>query len=142
VISFESETVAVHTALITNSIAVIGFMIEVIPTSEPETWLQKQQLILGGKPTVAALLLFADEPRLTVEALGGRLAAYRQAVRRTQPALALVHARCSGGTMAGRHSKMEDDVTRTELSLLKLGIAQLSPRTADNPTYSSWHECC
>jgi ATP-dependent DNA helicase RecG len=34
-------------------------MVNVIPTAEPEAWLQKQQLIRAGKPTVAAILLFA-----------------------------------------------------------------------------------
>ena len=46
---------------ITNSFSLIKFMIEIIPTSEPEPWLQKQQLLLGGKPSVARVLLFADE---------------------------------------------------------------------------------
>lgn len=38
-------------------------MLEIIPTSEPEQWLKKQQLILNEKPTVAAILLFSDEPQ-------------------------------------------------------------------------------
>jgi ATP-dependent DNA helicase RecG len=63
VVSFESDTIATDPQVVTNSNAVIGFMIEVIPTSEPDTWLQKQQLLLDGKPTVGAVLLFADEPQ-------------------------------------------------------------------------------
>lgn len=34
-----------------------------IPTAEPEPWLRKQQLISDDKPTVAGLLLFAEEPQ-------------------------------------------------------------------------------
>ena len=36
----------------------------------------------------------------------------------------------------------EDDVTRTELSLLKLRSAPLPPRLTENPTSSSWHGSC
>jgi len=64
--SFESDTVPVETRLISNSAAVIGFMLEVIPTADPETWLRKQQLIMGDKPTVGGVLLFADEPQAII----------------------------------------------------------------------------
>src|SRR5262249_14851142 len=42
---------------------IIGFMLEVIPTSEPSVWLKKQQVLINNKPTVAGLVLFADEPQ-------------------------------------------------------------------------------
>lgn len=64
--SFEAETVGVEKNLITNSTPIINFMLEVVPTAEPEPWLKKQQLILGEKPTVAGLILFADEPQATL----------------------------------------------------------------------------
>jgi ATP-dependent DNA helicase RecG len=35
----------------------------VVPTAEPEVWLRKQQVIVGEKPTVAGLILFAEEPQ-------------------------------------------------------------------------------
>ena len=38
-------------------------MAEVVPTSTPEVWLKKQLLIQANKPTVAGILLFADEPQ-------------------------------------------------------------------------------
>lgn len=63
IVSFESETVSVATDFITNSIVTIRFMLEVVPTSEPEPWLKKQQMLVGDKPTVAAIVLFADEPQ-------------------------------------------------------------------------------
>ncbi|MBZ5539922.1 MAG: putative DNA binding domain-containing protein [Acidobacteriia bacterium] len=66
IISFEDETLALDPAAITNSAAVIQFMLNVVPTAEPDTWLAKQNLIVGGKPTVAGLLLFADEPQATL----------------------------------------------------------------------------
>jgi len=38
-------------------------MLEVIPTGEPAAWLKKQALLVGDKPVVAAVVLFADEPQ-------------------------------------------------------------------------------
>ena len=64
--SFETEPVAVDKTLITNSDHIIRFMLEVVPTAEPEPWLKKQQVILQEKPTVAGLVLFADEPQAAI----------------------------------------------------------------------------
>ncbi|MDQ1597005.1 MAG: ATP-dependent helicase RecG [Microbacteriaceae bacterium] len=61
--SFEADTVATDLADVADSLAVIGFMIEVIPEGDPETWLRKQRLIVQDMPTVACVLLFADEPQ-------------------------------------------------------------------------------
>jgi ATP-dependent DNA helicase RecG len=61
--SFENETVSVDLTTVTNSEAIIKFILEVVPSSEPEAWLRKQELIRDGKPTVAAVLLFSDLPQ-------------------------------------------------------------------------------
>ena len=61
--SFENDLVHCNEDEIANSTTVIGFMLEIIPTSEPEPWLRKQQLIQGGKPTAAGILLFSDLPQ-------------------------------------------------------------------------------
>lgn len=61
--SFETEPVNCPVEAITNSEPIIGFLLEVVPTAEPRAWLEKQLVLLGGKPTVAALVLFADEPQ-------------------------------------------------------------------------------
>lgn len=61
--SFENETVSAELAAVANSIPILSFLLEVIPTAEPEAWLRKQQLIYNGKPTVAAILLYAEEPQ-------------------------------------------------------------------------------
>ncbi len=61
--SFESELVNIDPSNITNSEIVIRFLLEVIPTAEPDVWLKKQQLIVNGKPVVAGVLLFAEEPQ-------------------------------------------------------------------------------
>lgn len=61
--SFETETVNIEKETIENSNKIIEFMLEVVPTSEPEPWLKKQRLIINDHPTVAGVLLFAEEPQ-------------------------------------------------------------------------------
>ncbi len=61
--SFESEVVNVALDLVCNSTEVIEFMLQVVPTAEPEAWLRKQQLIRERRPTVGAVLLFSEEPQ-------------------------------------------------------------------------------
>lgn len=63
IFSFENETADVGLEIITNSVTIIEFLLNVIPTAEPKDWLIKQQLIRGDKPTVAGILLFAEEPQ-------------------------------------------------------------------------------
>ncbi len=61
--SFETSSVSVPLESVTNSEVVIKFMLEVIPSAEPEAWLRKQLLVTEDKPTVAGVLLFSDEPQ-------------------------------------------------------------------------------
>jgi len=61
--SYETEPVNAAHELITNSEVTIEFMLEVIPTSEPNVWLRKQQILIDEKPTVAGLILFSEEPQ-------------------------------------------------------------------------------
>lgn len=61
--SFEVSTVKADMEVITNSLPILNFMLRVIPSAEPEQWLKKQQLIINGKPTVAGVLLFSEEPQ-------------------------------------------------------------------------------
>ena len=61
--SFENEPVSTDLSNICNSAATIRFILDVVPTSEPEPWLRKQELIKEGKPTVAGVVLFADLPQ-------------------------------------------------------------------------------
>jgi ATP-dependent DNA helicase RecG len=61
--SFETETIPAPLDTITNSEAIIDFMLSVIPTGEPEPWLRKQRLIVDDKVSVAGVLLFSDEPQ-------------------------------------------------------------------------------
>ena len=63
IVSFEDETVDVDPTSVTNSCTVIDFMLQVVPSGEPEEWLRKQNLLHDGKPTAAGVLLFSDEPQ-------------------------------------------------------------------------------
>ncbi len=61
--SFESETVAVTKDCVTGSDIVRWFVHQVVPSTQPEPWLRKQMLLREDRPTVAAVLLFADMPQ-------------------------------------------------------------------------------
>ena len=64
--SFETESVNAATTTIANSVHIIEFMLLVVPTAEPDEWLRKQQLIRDDRPTVAGVLLFAEEPQALI----------------------------------------------------------------------------
>ncbi|MFI9528002.1 ATP-binding protein [Micromonospora rosaria] len=61
--SFEDETLSVPIEEVTNSLAIIEYLMEAVPTAEPEIYLRGQYLTHGAKPTVASVLLFADLPQ-------------------------------------------------------------------------------
>jgi ATP-dependent DNA helicase RecG len=61
--SFADEPVSVELAKVTNSTTAIKFILDVVPTSQPEAWLRKQELIKEDKPTVSGVVLFADLPQ-------------------------------------------------------------------------------
>lgn len=52
--------------MVTTSAVVTDFIKEVVPTSDAESWLKKQALLRTDKPTVAGVLLFADEPQALI----------------------------------------------------------------------------
>jgi ATP-dependent DNA helicase RecG len=61
--SFENDLTNAGLELVTDSEVVKEFIAEVVPTAKPEEYLRKQSLIKAAKVTVAAALLFADEPQ-------------------------------------------------------------------------------
>lgn len=65
--SFEDTSVNVDADVVTNSKTAIEFILNVVPSAEPEDWLKKQNLITKeNKPVAAAVLLFADEPQASL----------------------------------------------------------------------------
>lgn len=61
--SFETELTNVNKEMVTTSKVINDFITDVIPTAEPEAWLKKQSLLRSERPSVAGVLLFADEPQ-------------------------------------------------------------------------------
>lgn len=63
--SFENEVVAEsNLSDVNSSIVWEKFKNNIVPDTNTETWLKKQRLLIGEKLTVAALLLFSDEPQI------------------------------------------------------------------------------
>jgi len=63
IISFEATPIDTDPNIIINSIITRTFMNNVVPSVKAEGWLKKQQTIVNEKPTVAGVILFADEPQ-------------------------------------------------------------------------------
>lgn len=61
--SFESELVNAPKEIITQSPVLAEFVKDVVPKAEPEAWLRKQMFLVGDRPSVAGVLLFAEEPQ-------------------------------------------------------------------------------
>ncbi|MCB0743806.1 MAG: putative DNA binding domain-containing protein [Ignavibacteriae bacterium] len=69
--SFEDNTINVPIDFVTDSLCIYEFMVEVIPTSEPEPWLRKQLLIRNDLPTVASVMLYSDTPQAALPKQSG-----------------------------------------------------------------------
>jgi ATP-dependent DNA helicase RecG len=63
VISFEGHSVQAAKELIVDSPITLKYLSYVVPSAQPAAWLRKQSLIINDMPTVAGLLLFAEEPQ-------------------------------------------------------------------------------
>ncbi len=61
--SFEDQSTNTPVEAVTTSDVIASFIQRVVPTVTAERWLKKQALVRGDKPTVAGVLIFADEPQ-------------------------------------------------------------------------------
>lgn len=61
--SFERNSVDVDIDFVSESSVLEQFVRDVVPASKPMKFLRSQSLIKSGKPLVAAVLLFSDEPQ-------------------------------------------------------------------------------
>jgi len=59
----ETETVPFNPSILENSVILKEFVRNVVPSTTSMSWLKKQYLIQEGKPIIAAILLFAEEPQ-------------------------------------------------------------------------------
>lgn len=62
IISFEDQWVELPLSRVENSLAIINFLINIIPNGEPHTYLSNQDLVKPDHVRVCGLLLFCDEP--------------------------------------------------------------------------------
>jgi ATP-dependent DNA helicase RecG len=69
--SYEAKTVDVPLSAVTESKILKWFVKQVVPNLEPKAFLKKQNLIKGTKPTVAAVLLFSEEPQAALPKRSG-----------------------------------------------------------------------
>ena len=69
--SFETQTVDAPLEMVTDSFAITGFILDVVPDVSPEPWLRKQMLIRDDRPTVGSILIFADEPQTVLPKQSG-----------------------------------------------------------------------
>jgi len=60
--TLENEWVEVPISRIENSLSIIHFLVNVIPSAEPLTYLNNQDLLKDGHARVCGVLLFCDEP--------------------------------------------------------------------------------
>jgi ATP-dependent DNA helicase RecG len=63
IVSYEDYKVQGDLRVIENSEVTLNFLLGVVPTAEPEPWLRKQRFVVDQSPTVAGVLLFAEEPQ-------------------------------------------------------------------------------
>ncbi|MFK0092920.1 ATP-binding protein [Pseudomonas sp. NPDC090592] len=64
IITFENEWVEVSPQRIENSLSILSFLLNVIPSGEPKVYLENQELIKPGHAKVCGVLLFCDEPAI------------------------------------------------------------------------------
>jgi len=129
--SFETATVDADLPVITNSTPIIAFLLNVIPTAEPEPWLIKQQLVRSDKPTVAGVLLFAEEPQAILpKRCGVKIYRYRTfAAEGTRDTLAFDPITVEGCL----YDQVKNTVAKT-VELIE-GIQKLGPKGFEAVSY-------
>jgi ATP-dependent DNA helicase RecG len=75
--SYEDHLTNVRTDEVTNSTAIIEFLLDIVPDIEPERFLRKQQLMLEDRPTLAAIVLYADDPQSILPKTGIKIYRYQ-----------------------------------------------------------------
>ena len=100
------------------------------PTAEPEPWLRKQLLIRDDKPTVAAVLLFSDEPQIALPKQSG-VKIYRYSTtdaEGTRTTLQGQPATIEGNSYDQIHEVVQETVTMVEgiRVMLETGLERIS----------------
>ncbi len=130
--SFETHPVDVPIDLVSDSLVLTGFLIDVVPTvNSAEPWLRKQLLIREDKPTVTALLLFADEPQVALPKQSG-IKIYRYATTEEQGSRAALQG--DPITVEGSAYDVTREAVRTTVDLVQ-GIRVLGPNGLEPISY-------
>jgi len=88
VFSYEDQTIQSTLEDVENSAAIIGFSLNIVPFPEPRDWLRKQKLVVNEVATVAANVLFNDEPQVSIPKSGVKIYRYKTAAEGTRDTLA------------------------------------------------------
>ena len=64
--SFEVDTVDIEVQRLYRSRVLRDFVADVVPKATPKQWLERQMLIHNGRPTVAGVLLYDEEPQVAL----------------------------------------------------------------------------
>ncbi|WP_110205917.1 ATP-binding protein [Nocardioides daejeonensis] len=129
--SFETHPVDVPIDFVSNSESIIGFMLEVVPSREPIDFLRKQLLVREGKPTVASLVLFADEPQSALPKQTG-LKLYRYTTTEDQGTRASLVGQPQ--TIEGNAYNLIKDAVRATVEMME-GIRVMGPAGLEKVTY-------
>ena len=125
--SYEKQTVNVPLSVVTESDAIKQFVKHVVPHQEPKAFLKKQTLIRGNKPTVAAVLLFAEEPQAALPKRSGvKLYRYKTTGAPTRKALAGTPQSIEGPIHELIKKSVHETVAMIE-GIQKLGSSGLEP---------------
>ena len=125
--SYEKQTVNVPLSVVTESAAIRQFVKHVVPNQEPRVFLNKQNLIRGNKPTVAAVLLFAEEPQAALPKRSGvKLYRYKTTGAPTRETLAGTPQSIEGPIYELISKSVSETVTMIE-GIQKLGASGLEP---------------
>jgi len=128
VASYETEPLNIDPKIVEASHVLLEFLSAVAPTGQPEAWLKKQLLITGRKPTVAAVLLFAEEPQAILpKRCGIKILRYATRDREgTRPVLSFDPVTIEGCVYRSIYDAVSKTVEVIE-SMPKLGPVGLEP---------------
>lgn len=125
--SFEKQTVDVELSVVSGSDTIKQFVKQVVPNLTPPIFLRKQSLVRSGKPAVAAVLLFADEPQAALAKRSGvKLYRYKTSGEGTRETMAGIPKSIEGPAYDLIKKSVEETVSMVE-GIQKLGPSGLVP---------------
>lgn len=129
--TFEDEATNIPIESITNSTVTLEFMLDVVPMSEPEVWLKAQMVLISDKPSVAGVLLFAEEPQAALPKRSA-IKIYRYSSKKDSGERdSLVFDPI---TIEGHIYKLIED-SRNKVKEIVEGIQKLGPQGLENVVY-------